>query len=129
MLGEHLYVCSVAQLCLAFCDPMDYSLPDSSVPGILQARIMEHVAISPSRRSSRHSGWTHVSCISCIGRWVLYHCAYLGCPWEIFDTYKVRDYEASVESNGVCNYLKGSLPCFKHFVSDTIVYFSDTLGI
>ena len=41
----------VAQSCLTLCDPMD--LPGSSVHGILQARILEWVAISFSRRSSR----------------------------------------------------------------------------
>ena len=35
----------VTQLCLTLCDPMDYSLPDSSVHGILQARILGWVAI------------------------------------------------------------------------------------
>ena len=39
------YECSVAQLCLTLCDPMDCSLPDSSVHSILQARILEWVAI------------------------------------------------------------------------------------
>ena len=34
----------VAQLSPTFCDPMDYSLPGSSVHGILQARILEWVA-------------------------------------------------------------------------------------
>ena len=42
----------VAQLCLALCDPMDCSLPDSTVHGIFQARILEWVALSFSRRSS-----------------------------------------------------------------------------
>ena len=42
----------VAQLCLALCDPMDYSSLGSSVPGILQARILEWVAIPYSRGSS-----------------------------------------------------------------------------
>ena len=41
-----LYVFLVAQLCLPFCNPMDYSQPDSSVHGIFQARILEWVAIS-----------------------------------------------------------------------------------
>ena len=36
----------VAQLCLTLCDPMDYSLPGSSVHGIFQARVLEWVAIS-----------------------------------------------------------------------------------
>ena len=35
----------VAWWCLTLCDPMDYSLPGSSVSGILQARILEWVAI------------------------------------------------------------------------------------
>ena len=53
----------VAQLCLTLCDPMDCSLPGSSVYGIFQARILEWVAISFSRRSSPPRDWTQVSCI------------------------------------------------------------------
>ena len=57
-----------------FCDPMDCSPPVSSVHGILQARILEWVAISFSRGSSQTRDSTHSSCrISCIGRWILYH--------------------------------------------------------
>ena len=52
----------VAQLCLTLCDPMDWSLPGSCVHGILQARILEWVAISFSRGSSRPRNWTQVSC-------------------------------------------------------------------
>lgn len=43
----------VAQLCLTLCDPVDCSPPGSSVRGILQARILEWVAISFSRESSQ----------------------------------------------------------------------------
>ena len=42
----------VAQLCPTLCDPMDSSSPDSSVHGILQARILDWVDIPFSRRSS-----------------------------------------------------------------------------
>ena len=42
----------VAQLCLTLCDPMDCSPPGSSVHGILQARMLEYVAISSSKGSS-----------------------------------------------------------------------------
>ena len=42
----------VAQSCLTLCDPEDCSLPGSSVHGILQAKILELVAISFSRVSS-----------------------------------------------------------------------------
>ena len=44
--------CSVTQLCPNLCDPIDYNPPCSSVHGILQARILEWVAIFFSRRSS-----------------------------------------------------------------------------
>ena len=40
------------QWCLTLCDPMDCSLPDSSVHGILQTRILEWVAMPSSRGSS-----------------------------------------------------------------------------
>ena len=53
----------VAQLCLTLCSPMNYSPPGSSVPGILQARILEWVAILFSRGSSLSSDQTQVSCI------------------------------------------------------------------
>ena len=39
----------VTQSCLTLCDPMDYSPPGFSVHGVLQARIMEGVAISFSK--------------------------------------------------------------------------------
>ena len=56
----------VAQSCPTRCDPVDCSPPGSSVHGILQARILEWVAISFSRGSSRPRHPTQVSSISCI---------------------------------------------------------------
>ena len=44
--------------------PVDCSPPSSSVHGILQARILEWVAISFSRRSSQPSNWTWISCVA-----------------------------------------------------------------
>ena len=54
----------VAQSCPTLCDPMDCSLPGSSVHGILQARILEWVAIFFSRGSSRPRDQTQVSRIA-----------------------------------------------------------------
>ena len=51
----------VAQSCPTLCDPMDCSLPGSSLHGILQARVLEWVAISFSRGSSRPRDRTSVS--------------------------------------------------------------------
>ena len=53
----------VAQSCPTLCDPVDCSLPGSSIHGILQARILEWVTISFSRGSSQPRNRTGVSCI------------------------------------------------------------------
>ena len=47
-----------------FCNPMDYSLPGSSVHGISQARVLTWVAISFSRGSPQLNDRTHVSCLA-----------------------------------------------------------------
>ena len=61
----------VGQWCPTLCNPMNCSLPGSSVHGILQARILEQVAISFSRGSSWLRDWTWVSCIAsrCFNIW------------------------------------------------------------
>ena len=51
----------VSQLCPTLCNPMDCNLPGSTVHGILQARILEWLAISFSRRSLRPRDCTRVS--------------------------------------------------------------------
>ena len=69
------YVCMLAkslQLCPSLCNPMDCSLPGSFFHAILQAKILEWVAIPFSRGSSQPRDQTCVSCISCIGRQFLY---------------------------------------------------------
>ena len=54
----------VTQSCPTLCDPMDYSLPGSSVHGISQARILQWVAIPFSKGSSQPRDRTQVSCIA-----------------------------------------------------------------
>ena len=56
--------CLVSQLCPTLCNPMDCSPPDSSVCGILQARVLEWVAIPSSRGSSQPRDQTWSSCIA-----------------------------------------------------------------
>ena len=65
--------CSV---CLTLCNTMDCSLPSSSVHGILQASILEWVAIPFSRESSQPRDGSQVSCVA--GR--LYHLSHQGIP-------------------------------------------------
>ena len=64
------------------CDSIDCSPQGSSVLGIFQERILEQVFISSSRGSSQSRDWTCVSCVSCIGRWILYHWCHLGIPFS-----------------------------------------------
>ena len=63
-------LCHAAQSCPTLWDPVDCSPPGFSVHGVLQARILEWVAMPPFRGSSEPRDQTHVSFISCVGRWV-----------------------------------------------------------
>ena len=61
-LFEHHVLCAqVAQSWQTLCDPMDRRLPGSSVHGILQARILDWIAMPSSRGSSCFRDWTCVS--------------------------------------------------------------------
>ena len=67
---QHMWspcVCASLQVSPTLCKLMGYSLPDSTVHGILQARILEWVAIPSSSRSSQpREGWTSISGVFCI---------------------------------------------------------------
>ena len=63
--------------CPTLCNPMDCCPPGSSVQGILQARILEWVAMPSPRGSSWIKDWTYISYTSCAGRQVLYHYRHL----------------------------------------------------
>ena len=64
-LAGHMRACALSHVPL--CDPMDCS-PPAPLSGIYQARILEWVAISCFRRSSRPRDQTCISCVSCTGR-------------------------------------------------------------
>ena len=74
------HACMCAQLCLTLCNTIDYSPSGLSVHGILQARILEWVTAPFYRGSSWPRNWTHVSCISWIGRWFLFLFLFLFLP-------------------------------------------------
>ena len=76
---NHVYMCSVAKLCQILCEPIDCSLPGSSVHAISQARILEWDSISSSKESSQSRDWI---LISFIGRQILYHCA----TWDAYQS-------------------------------------------
>ena len=79
-------MCVHAQSCPALCGPMDYSLPGSSVHGILQARILEWVAI-PSSRGSFQSGIEPAPPVSpaLAGRFFI-----ISATWEALNSSKLK---------------------------------------
>ena len=78
-MSEEMYVYSVIQSCPILCDPMNCSVPGSSVHGIFQARILEWGSMPSSKGSFWLKNWTHVSCISSMDMWILYH-------WDTWET-------------------------------------------
>ena len=70
------------QSCLTLCDPRDCSLPGSSVHGILQARILEWVAMLSFRDSSQPRDRICIFYVSYIGKWFFVLLSYLGSPYQ-----------------------------------------------
>ena len=95
--------CLVIQFCPILCDPMDCSLPGSSVHGIFQARILKWVVTTFSRGSSPPRDWT---CVSFIGRWVLYPLNHQGSPpllYSFFISYERREQTNPCEPYKKCH--------------------------
>ena len=79
----YLHMCcatKLSQLCPALCDPINCSPPGSFVHGILQATVLEQIAVPFSMESSQPRDQTLgiIFHVSCIGRRVLYHQCHLG---------------------------------------------------
>ena len=81
------------QSCPTLCDPLNCSLPGSSILGILQARIPEWAAMPSSRGSSQPRDGTHISYVSFIGRWILYHWAIREAPSYLVGSKRSSKYE------------------------------------
>ena len=86
-----------------FCNPLDHSLPGSSVHRISQSRILKWVAISISKGSSRPRDGNCVSFTSWTGRWILYHWA----TWEAHRSLG-KEYKARVFRNTNVHYVVAS---------------------
>ena len=108
--NPRIYGAKLLQLCLTLFNPMGDSLPCSSLSilqakntGILQARILDWVAMSSSRGSSQPRDWAHVSYISCIGKQVLYHLCRLGSPrmYGTWDLMKAQENAFTIVTTGI----------------------------
>ena len=105
--GSWIVVVKLLSYVRLFCHPMDYSLPGSSVHGILQAKILQWAAIFLLRGSSWPRDWTR---ISCVGRRILYHWATSkasahGYPWihGRLALKSSRFIPSSIKVSGQCN--------------------------
>ena len=72
-------ICCLVAKYVTLCDPMECSLPDSSVHGISQARTLGWVAISFCKESFWGRDWTHTSCID---GWILGRFFTTEPPWR-----------------------------------------------
>ena len=83
------------QLCLTLCDPMDYSLPGSSVHGIIQERMLEWVAMP----SSSESFWPRDQAYLLIFLWCVWRaCSQFWVAWNRLPGCKPRAKSASLAS-------------------------------
>ena len=98
------------QSCPTLCDLMDCSLPGSSVHGILQARILERVAIPFSRVSSQPRDWTHVLL------WLL-HCRQILHCWATGEAKKKS--ESKFIRNCVCLRIRTGRCSLSPLISET----------
>ena len=108
----HCMHANLLQLCPALCDPMDRSTLGSWVHGILQTRMLQWVATPSSRGSSPPRDRSHISCISCFGRQIHYHCYHLGSPMVLYLIsyfFRKKKPVRKVLNNGVCIH-KGQPP-------------------
>ena len=66
-------LCSVTQSCPTLCNPTDCSLPGSAIHGDSPGYNTGADAMTFSRRSSQPRDQTHISYVSCTGRWIFLH--------------------------------------------------------
>ena len=86
-----------AQSCLNLCNPINCSLPDSSVRGILQARILEWLATSSSSRSSWPRDQTHTPTLA--GRFFTAWATYTHIPYFFWISFPFRSSKSIKQSS------------------------------
>ena len=86
------------------CNPTDCSPPGSSGHGILQARILEWIAMPSSRGSAQPRDQTLVSGIFCIGRWCSLPLAPSGKPSKVLTTHNIFKTPKTITEHSLCIY-------------------------
>ena len=96
----------VAKLCPTLCDPMDCGPPGSPVHGILQARILEWIAIPFPGRIFMTQG-SNPDLLNCL--WILYHLSHKASPITTFESER-RKFSRLVMCPTLCDPMDCSLP-------------------
>ena len=73
-------MCSITQSCMTLCDPIDCNLQGSSVHGVLQARMVEWVAIFLLQKTFPTQGSNPQQLLLLHWREIVYHWRHLGSP-------------------------------------------------
>ena len=105
------------------CGPMGCSPPGSSVHRILQLRIQEWVTMPSSRGSSWPRDQSHLSYVSCIVMWVLYHYCHLGSPYHFPFASNFQRYQYLIKVPNECWMTKLFHMSSQH-TSHSIIFFS-----
>ena len=111
------------QSCPTLCNPMDCSSPGSSVHRILQLRIQEWVTMPSSRGSSWPRDQPHLSYVSCIVMWVLYHYCHLGSPYHFPSASNFQRFQYLIKVPNECWMTKLFHMSSQH-TSHSIIFFS-----
>ena len=111
------------QSCLTLYITMYYSLPGSSVLGILQARVVEWVAMP----SSRGTSWPRdLTLVSCFNRWVLDYKHHLGSPQWTLDPFKSLPGKMIIQWTGLfLFFIFRAAVCYYWSNQHIFCYFSD----
>ena len=97
------------QSCPTLCNPMDYSPPDSSVHGILQAKIVEWLAMLLSRGSSWPRDKTQVTCVSDTAGW-FFTTKHWGSPQWLLQGYWSHPGDSTLMMSSNPNHLPKATP-------------------
>ena len=109
-------LCLVVQSYLTLCDPMDCSLPGSSVHGIVQARILEWVSMPSSRGSSQPRDRIQIS----LWRRILYHLSHQGSSGSKGSIQEMLGNQCKLFEGKGCDFL--SKCCFPKNIEQCLIH-------
>ena len=109
--------CSVALSCLTLWDPMDYSLPSSSFHGIFQSTIVERVAVSCTRGSSKPGSEAMPFASSALAVGILSHWA----TWEAHTVFTFSEISCAL-NHTICHLFTFMFPLYFSWLDSSFIF-------